>query len=146
MLRGCKVLVKDNPYELHPEWINIVKNSAWVYGLSSIYHPDFPELFKDIAKKRDVKLILTGNIFDRVKKECKEQLLEFLKYGELFVCKNAKLAFIVAEKGFTLSLYNLNGAYDSLRVLVCKTDEAVKWGLKLFDHYLSHSINISRID
>ncbi len=146
MLRGCRVLVKDNPYELHPEWINIVKSSVWVYGLSSIYHRDFPELFKNLAKEREVKIILTEDIFDRVKRECKEQLLEFLKYGKLFVCKNAKLAFIVAEKGFTLSLYDLDGTYDSLKVLICKTDEGVKWGLKLFEHYMAHSVDISRID
>jgi len=146
MLRGCRVLVKDDPYELHPEWMDIVKGSAWIYGLSSVYHRDFPELFKNLAKEREVKIILTEDVFGKVIRECKEQLSEFLKYGKLFVCKNAKLAFIVAEKGFTLSLYNLNGTYDSLRVLICKTDEAVKWGLKLFEHYLAHSTDKIKID
>jgi predicted transcriptional regulator len=146
MLRGCRVLVKENPYELHHEWLDILNISAWVYGLTSVFHSDFPELFKNLAKDREVKIILTKDVFCKVKSEYKDQLLEFLKYGRLFICKNAKLTFIVAEKGITLNLYDLNGAYDPLKVLVCKTDEAVKWGLKLFDHYLAQSREVNEIN
>ncbi len=146
MLRGCKVLVKKNPYELHCEWLDILKGSEWVYGLSSVYHPNFPELFKNLAKDREVKIILTEDVFCKVKSEYKDQLQEFLTYGRLFVCKNARLTFIVAEKGFTLNLYDLNGAYDPLKVLVCITGESVEWGLKLFDHYLAQSKEVEDIN
>jgi len=145
MLQGCRVLVKENPYELHREWLDILNSSVYVYGLASVFHSDFPVLFKNLAKDRDVKIILTEDVFCKVKSKYKDQLLEFLKYGKIFICKNAKLTFIVAEKGFTLSLYDLNGAYDPLRILVCRTDDAVKWGLRLFDHYLAQSREVNKI-
>ncbi len=45
MLYGGEVFIKDNPYEFHQEWLNILLKSSWIYGLASIYHKEFPKLF-----------------------------------------------------------------------------------------------------
>ncbi|WP_456328005.1 helix-turn-helix transcriptional regulator [Archaeoglobus sp.] len=143
MLNGCRILVKNNPYDLHDEWLNILEKSTWVYGLSSVFHSNFPELFTNLAKERKVEIILTENVFNLIVRKYREKLSEYLKYGKMYVCGNVRLTFIVAEKGFTMNLYRLDGTYDSTRLLVCKTDEGVKWGLKLFDYYRSKSKVIS---
>jgi exodeoxyribonuclease VII large subunit len=42
------------------------------------------------------------------------------------------------EKGFAMGLYAGN-VYDANRLYVCTSDEAVRWGLKLFNHFYSRS-------
>ncbi len=123
MLYGGKVFVKNNPYEFHREWLNILLKSSWIYGLASIYHKEFPKLFNELSKKKEVKLVITEDIFEKVKELNERELNEFLKRG-MFVCKSIKLTFVVAEKGFTMNLYR--NSYDASQILVCKTEDAVK--------------------
>ncbi len=137
MLYGGKVFVKDNPYEFHREWLNILLKSSWIYGLASIYHKEFPKLFKELSKKKEVRLIVTEDVFEKVKELSEKELDEFLESGEMFVCKNVKLTFVVAEKGFTMNLYR--DSYDASQILVCKTEDAVEWGMELFKRYLTQS-------
>ena len=137
MLHSGEVFVKDNPYEFHREWLNILLKSNWIYGLASVYHKEFPRLFNELSKKKEVRLIVTEDVFEKVRELNERELNEFLKRGEMFVCKNVKLTFVVAEKGFTMNLYR--NSYDASQILVCKTEEAVKWGLELFRHYLTQS-------
>lgn len=137
MLHSGEVFVKDNPYEFHREWLNILLKSSWIYGLASVYHTEFPRLFNELSEKKEVRLIVTEDVFEKVKGLSERELNEFLKRGEMFVCKNVKLTFVVAEKGFTMNLYR--DSYDASQILVCKTKDAVKWGLELFRHYLTQS-------
>ncbi len=53
MLFGGKVHIKENPYEFHPEWLEVLQASSWICGLSSIYHSDFPEMFTRLSEKRN---------------------------------------------------------------------------------------------
>lgn len=62
MLYGAKIYSKKNPYEFLPEWLDIVKNSGRIQGLSSVYHPAFSHLFLELSAERDVKLILTEEV------------------------------------------------------------------------------------
>jgi|GEM_PF-1958538 predicted transcriptional regulator len=140
MLYGGKTHIKENPYEFHPEWLNILLKSSWIYGLASIYHKEFPELFNELSKKKKVKLIIAEDVFERVRKLNEKELNEFLRRGEMFVCKNVRLTFVVAEKGFTMNLYQ--DSYDASQILICKTKDAVEWGMELFKHYLAQSRKI----
>jgi predicted transcriptional regulator len=140
MLYGGEVFIKDNPYEFHQEWLNILLKSSWIYGLASIYHKEFPKLFNELSKKKEVKLIITEDIFERVRRLNEKELNKFLRRGEMFVCKNVKLTFVVAEKGFTMNLYR--DSYDASQILICKTKDAVEWGMELFKHYLAQSRKI----
>ncbi|RLI79245.1 transcriptional regulator [Archaeoglobales archaeon] len=137
MLYGGVVFEKENPYEFHKEWWNILLSSRWIYGLSSVYHKDFPNIFTELSKKKEVKLIVTESIFERIIEVNERELNEFLNRGEMFVCKSVKLTFVTAEKGFTMNLYE--NSYDASQILICKTKDAVEWGLKLFSYYLSQS-------
>jgi len=137
MLYGGEVFIKDSPYEFHREWLDILLKSSWIYGLASIYHKEFPELFNDLSKRKEVRLIVTEDVFEKVKMLDEKELNEFLKRGEMFVCKNVRLTFVVAEKGFTMNLYQ--DSYDASQILVCKTRDAVEWGKGLFRQYLAQS-------
>lgn len=140
MLNGGRIFVKNSPYELHEEWLNILFNSNWIYGLASIYNKDFPQLFNDLSKERKTKLILTEDVYSQVEEFTKAELDDYLDRGEMFVCDSVKITFIVAEQGFTMNLYS--NSYDSSNILICKTEDAVEWSIKLFNYYLSQSKKI----
>ncbi len=135
MLDGCQVIARENPYELHPRLEEILAESKWVKGLSSVYHEMFPRLFAGLADDKDVELILVEDVFKAVVERAETLLSEYLRRGEMYVCNNVKLSFVVAERGFALALYRLDGRYDAQNILICRTEDAVRWGLKLFEYY-----------
>ncbi len=137
MLDGCRISVRENPYELG-EVEDLLTGSGWIKGLSSVYHEKFPELFAGLAENRNVELIITKDVFDVVVERAKLKLDEFLRRGKMYVCDNVRLSFVVAEKGFALALY-AGSVYDAQNVLICRMEDAVRWGLRLFEHYRSIS-------
>ncbi|WP_202320675.1 helix-turn-helix transcriptional regulator [Archaeoglobus neptunius] len=141
MLDGCRINVRENPYELG-EVEGILADSDWVKGLSSVYHERFPEFFASLTDGRNVELVLTKDVFNVVVERAKAKLNEFLKRGKMYVCDNVRLAFVVAERGFALALYRLDGVYDAQNILICRTEDAVRWGLRLFEYYRSISREI----
>ncbi len=144
MLDGCWVSVRKNPYEFHDELEGILTESGWAKGLSSVYHERFPELFASIASNTDVELILTKDVFDITVKRAGTKLNEFLRHGKMYVCDNVRLAFVVSEKGFAMALYKLDGVYDAQNILICRTEDAVRWGLKLFEYYKLRSREVKQ--
>ncbi|AEA47864.1 helix-turn-helix transcriptional regulator [Archaeoglobus veneficus] len=143
-LCGGFVARKENPYELHEVWLEILRTSNWIKGVSPVYHPEFPTLFVELAEEgRDVKLILTEEIFERCKSEHPELLSKFMEYGEIYVCREAKIAFIVAEKGLAISLYK-DDYYDVLNIFICRSKDGIEWGLRLFNHFLNNSEKLVR--
>ncbi len=139
-LHGGCVVKKESPYDLHDIWIDMLRNSKWIKGVSSIYHPKFPTLFTELAEEgKDIHLILTEDIFKRCKAEHSELLRKFVNSGgKIHTCKEARIAFIVAEKGFTMNLYTSEG-YDAANIFVCRNENCIHWGLRLFSHFLESS-------
>ncbi len=135
MLDGCRVVAKANPYEVHGELERIMAESRWVKGLSSVYHEMFPRLFVGLADDKDVELILAEDVFKAVVERAETLLSAYLRRGKMYVCDNVRLAFVVAEKGFALALYKLDGVYDAQSILIDRTEDAGRWGLKLFEYY-----------
>ncbi len=142
MLHGGWILCKSDPYELKNEWLEILFDSSWIFGLSSIYHPEFPKLFSNLSTSKEVRLILTESVFERVKRESGKYLQEFLSKGEMYVCKDFKLTFVVAEKGFTMNLYQ--DSYDAFRIFINRESDAIDWGLRLFNYYLAQSKRVEQ--
>jgi predicted transcriptional regulator len=138
-LCGGYLVQRVDPFELSEDWIKILKASNWIKGVSPVYHPKFPPLFTALAEERDVTLVLTKDVFEKCMSEHPELVRKFIGLGgEMRVCSNAKVAFVVAEKGFAMGLYAGN-VYDANHIYVCTSDEAVQWGLKLFNHFYSVS-------
>ncbi len=58
LLYGGFITRNRNPYELHEKWLEILRTSSWVKGVSPIYHPviwglRFFDHFKSRARKID---------------------------------------------------------------------------------------------
>jgi len=145
LLYGGFITRNRNPYELHEKWLEILRTSSWVKGVSPIYHPDFPPLFVELAEEREVSLILTREIFEKCFAEHLGLLSKFICLGELYVCNDASAAFIVTEKGFAMGLYR-DGVYDALNVFMCLSRDAVRWGLRFFDYFKSKARKIDRLN
>ena len=139
-LYGGYVIKKKNPYDLHDIWVEILKNSMWIRGVSSVYHPKFPTLFTELAEDgKEVYLVLTEEVFNRCKIEHLDLLQRFINSGgKMYIRKDARIAFIVAEKGFAMNLYTSEG-YDAINTFICKSEDCLHWGLKLFDYFLKES-------
>lgn len=138
-LCGGYLVETIDPFELSEDWIKILKISKWIKGVSPVYHPKFPSLFTALAEERDVTLVLTKDVFEKCMLEYPELVRRFIDLGgEMRVCSDAKVAFVVAQKGFAMGLYAGN-IYDANHVYVCTSDEAILWGLKLFNHFYSKS-------
>jgi predicted transcriptional regulator len=64
-LGNCAVVKNSSEdiYELHEEFIENVKLSNNIYGISPIYHPEYPLMFLKLAKTgKDINLILTESV------------------------------------------------------------------------------------
>ncbi|MBO8183382.1 MAG: DUF1724 domain-containing protein [Archaeoglobus sp.] len=136
---GGRLVRSVDPFELSEDWIKILKASNWIKGVSPVYHPEFPALFTALAEERDITLVLTKDVFEKCMSEHPELVKKFIGLdGEMRVCGDVKVAFVVAEKGFAMGLYAGN-VYDANHIYVCTSDEAVCWGLKLFNHFYNKS-------
>lgn len=141
MLKNSYIVKKRNPYDLHEKWKEILISSEWICGVSPVYHPKLPEFYTELAEEKDVKLILTKDIFERCKIEHEDLFRRFVKSGEVYVCENATEAFNVIDRGFSLNLFS-KGSYDPFNILICESEEGISWGLALFEHYLKNSKKI----
>ena len=137
-LYGGYLIRTVDPFEISEDWIKMLEDSSWVKGVSPVYHPEFPVIFTHLAEKRNVILILTEDVFKKCTSKHPELLKRFLKFGEMRVCSDARIAFVVAEKGFVMGLYR-GDVFDANCLFICKSNDAVQWGLKLFDYFYTKS-------
>jgi len=142
MLVGGFIVKSSDPFEISSEWVGILEESSWIRGISPVYHPDFSPLFTKLSEERDVVLILTRDVFEKCLKRDEDLLRRFLKRGKMFTCEEAGLALVVAEKGVAMGLY-ANDSYDAANIYVSRSEKAVEWGLKLFEHFLSKAEEVT---
>ncbi|MEZ5335694.1 MAG: transcriptional regulator FilR1 domain-containing protein [Methanolobus sp.] len=98
-------------------------------------------------KNVPTSLILTDKVFAKVRDEHTDKLRYFLDAPntELHVIDDVKIAFVVTDLFFSMSLFFNMDAYDPRDDLVGYDEEALKWGSDLFDYYKSHSRQITSI-
>lgn len=138
----------ENIYDSHKNFLGNIADSTEIYGVSTIFIPIYPELFVNLAKK-DVptKLVLTKNVFEKVKSEYRESLEMYLRSEntKLYLIDEAKVAFVVTDLFFSMSLFFKNGAYDPQNDFIGKDKNAIKWGKNLFDHYQKKATEIKSL-
>lgn len=146
-LNDCE-LVSDtvaNIYESHKVFAENISKSSYVKGISPIFIPTYPDFFTSLAEgQMPTSLILTENVFYKVAAEYREKLQFFLDTPkmELYVIENVKLAFVVTDHFFSLSLFYTNGSYDPRNDLVGYDGTSIKWGEELFEYYRRRSRRI----
>ncbi|EHP86714.1 helix-turn-helix transcriptional regulator [Methanotorris formicicus] len=149
-MENCEIVKNSSEciYELHEEFIKNIKLSNAIYGISSIYHPDYPLMFLKLAKSgKNIRLILTERVFNKVKEKNPKELSEYLELdnAKMYVVKDTKLAMVISDRFLYLSLYFKNGVYDVGEFLISYDKSALMWGEELFDYYLKKSKEIDKI-
>lgn len=151
-------VVKDTPSDLdavHKRYLDSLKGSEWVYGVSPVFHSDFTEAITEIlGKGGKVKFVFTKEVLDRIKETVK--LKELAKYVrrilidhnlEIFIGNNLKVGLTVTDKFLSFGLFTLDGAYDYSTDLMGNHPQALEWGEELFEYYreISEKIRLSNI-
>lgn len=149
-LGECVILEEglENIYDSHKNFLNSIAESKEVYGVSSIFIPIYPEFFANLAKNNvPTSLILTANVFEKVKNEYTETMQAYLDSDNtsLYLIDDAKVAFVVTDNFFSMSLFFKNGSYDPQKDLVGTGKTITGWGKELFDHYKKEAREITSL-
>ncbi|MBU3967999.1 MAG: winged helix-turn-helix domain-containing protein [Euryarchaeota archaeon] len=130
-------------HEPHKDFLENISRSRKIMGISPIFHSSYPSLFLQLARSgADISLLLAGEVYDRLNNEYKDILDEFLRISttRLYVSKeDIKLASVITDRYFNMSLFFKNGDYDPLRDIVSLDPSANKWGEEMFNHFLKNS-------
>jgi predicted transcriptional regulator len=138
----------ENIYDSHKNFLDNIAVSKEVYGVSSIFIPTYPEFFANIAKNNvPTSLILTNNVFEKVKNEYTETMQAYLDSDNtrLYLIESSKVAFVTTDNFFSLSLFFKNGTYDPHKDLMGTGEAAVNWGKDLFEHYRKEAREITSL-
>lgn len=136
-------------YEPHKEWLEVISKSRRIMGISPVFHQSYPPFFLQLAQSgTEVSLILTKDVFNRIKNEHTDVLRKFLSMQttQLYVSdKDIRLASGVTDGFCSISLFFKDGGYDSLRDLVSHDSSAIGWGKELFDYFRASSTQIKSL-
>jgi predicted transcriptional regulator len=138
----------SHTFDLNPEFVKHLSNSSYIHLFYSYFHPQFPALFLNLARKGiEISLILSEAVYLRLIEDFKEEGKEFLKMenSSLYILEKkgveAPALIAAADSIMTLGLFNENGRFD--RQYVISFDlRAIKWGEELFEYYRDMSREI----
>lgn len=144
LLKDCKVYTKDNPFQIRLDWAEVAKKSKWAKVVKPILHPEVLRMYPSLAKgKKEIKVILTRDVFEKLKTLYPDVLKKCMEVGEFYLCEKATEGFWVSDRQLTLYLFR-NGVLDPLNVLICNSKDGIEWGLRLFDFYFKNSVKIDK--
>ncbi|AKB84204.1 winged helix-turn-helix domain-containing protein [Methanococcoides methylutens] len=138
----------ENIYDSHKKFLDNIARSKEVCGVSSIFIPIYPEFFANLAKNNvPTSLILTRNVFEKVKNEYTETMQAYLDSDNtrLYLIESAKVAFVTTDDFFSLSLFFKNGTYDPQRDLMGTGNTISNWGKELFEYYKREAREITSL-
>lgn len=149
-LGECEVIADplENIYESHKIFQQNIIKSTTLKGVSTIFIPSYPDFFVGLAKnKMPAEIVLTEKVFFKVVSEHRDKLQVFLDSpsSELYIIEDARVAFVVTDYFFSLSLFYANGSYDPRNDPVGYDESALKWGNDLFEYYKGMSRKITSI-
>lgn len=140
---------KTRLFDLHMECVENIKKSNKICGVFSFFHPSYLSFYTDFIKmKKNVSIIVTPNIYERIKKEFGDILRESFKFGNasFYVCsKEIELSYLVTDIFLSLTLPFSDGSFDYQRDVLSFDPPALKWGEELFAYYTEMSDKITEI-
>lgn len=129
-------------FKVHETHTQVVLNSKKIRGLSPIFYPNYPEIFKGVIEKDiSVELILTEDVLKTTIESLDhgiEDLKKLISTGNLtlwILNKDVKVAFTLTDKFMTMGLFSVDGMYDSTKNLVSDHNDTIAWGNRLFEYY-----------
>ncbi len=151
MLAHAEVITSDSsaPLRTHEYFLAELCKAREIHGVSPVIYPGYSEaIARGVEMDTQIDLILTDKILDIVAKDYTDLVRGLLQHDNFRLYSTAaevREAFTVTDTVLSLGLFRLNGDYDIGNDLVCKGDKARKWGMDLFDYYLSISTQIDDI-
>jgi predicted transcriptional regulator len=140
---------KTRLFEPHREFTENLAKSKQISGIASIFHPSYPSFFFNFTKMgMDISIVVTPQIYKRIKEEFEDILRESFKYknGILYICrKEIEFSYVVTDRFLSLSLPFSDGTYDHQRDILCFDPVALLWGEDLFAYYISMSDKVTEI-
>jgi predicted transcriptional regulator len=146
-LGECR-LIQNSMKDINATYREVISNlsgSSSFMGISPMFDAHFPEIVVSIARRNiPVSIILTQEIYKKVKEEYADALQAYLKCENvgLYVIDDARLAFVVTDTFVSISLYNKNSGFDVQTNLMGIDRTALKWGEDLFEDYKQRSRQI----
>lgn len=138
----------SHTFDLNPEFVQIISNSSRIHMFYSYFHPQFPDLFLNLARKgTEISLILSEAVYSRLVEDFKKEGKEFLKMenSSLYILENkgVEIPALIATSNriMTLGLFNESGRFDR-QYVISSEPRAIKWGEELFKYYRDMSREI----
>jgi predicted transcriptional regulator len=138
----------SHTFDLNAEFVNYLFASSSIRIFFSYFHPQFPDLFLRLARKRiEMSLVLSEAVYSRFHEDFRTEGEEFLKMEntKLFILekKGIEIPAVVAstDKVMVLGLFNENGRFDR-QYIVSPNQRVIKWGEDLFEYYRNMSREI----
>lgn len=121
-------------------YIAFIKTANWIKGVSPLYSPEYPRIFKEMVEKNiNTQIILTDSVFKKLTDAMTLENIKSLIYEhplEIFLTEeNVKVAFTVTDSFLSVGLFGKNGVYDITQDLIGTDESAIHWGNELFDYY-----------
>lgn len=150
-LRFCELgsykIYESTPTDIfkpHDEYIKNLLKSKEIRGVSPAFHPEYPGAVVALAEKgANISLILTKDVFEKIKKEHKKELQKYLSFknASMYMCnEEIKVVFTATDFFFVLRLFlKQRGTYDFYRNVISYEKSALKWGDDLFNYYKKRS-------
>ncbi len=142
-------LVRTQASELgivHQTFIETIKTSKKIKGISPIFHPDFISLFGQLLEQGStIELIISSEVLNKITGFVDFELVnKYLAEDKLrvFLNDDLKIALALTEHSFSLGLFALSGTYDDSMDLRSTSTEAIKWGERLFEDAVKSSQRI----
>jgi predicted transcriptional regulator len=131
-------------------FLNNISGAKSIKGISHTIHPKYPSFFLNLAEKgTNASLILTPGVFKIMKEKYHDALESGLKLNtsSLYVSKkDIKFSFIVTESYFSISLFYINGIFDSKNDVTSHDPSALAWGERIFQYYQAQSERVTSLD
>jgi predicted transcriptional regulator len=124
-------------------FVTLLEDAKVIRGVAPVFAPDLLDVYAELAAKGiQIELVVTREVLENMLElaDCsplKDQLKANLK---LFVIEqNPKTVFTVTDYFFMVGLFRLDGSYDYSDELLSYSNDGIKWGRELFDHYVRAS-------
>ncbi|NJE06163.1 winged helix-turn-helix domain-containing protein [Thermococcus sp. M36] len=125
----------------HEVYMELIKTSDWIKGVSPILFSDYPDEFLGLAFREDVEIeiITTRSVYRKLIELSSPEAVEKVQRLEnvrIYVIEeNPRIAFTVTNNFLSLGLFFSDGTYDMMADLISTSERAKKWGIELFEYY-----------
>ena len=142
-------MVRTKALELglvHQTFIETIRSSKKIKGISPIFHPDFISSFGQLLEQGSkIEVIVSSDVLNKISSFVDFDLVrKYLTEDKLrvFIKDDLKIALSLTESSFSLGLFALSGSYDDSMDLRSNSLEAIKWGERLFEDAIKGSQRI----